>query len=188
MRYPSILRSLLCATALLLAGVGVPAHAQAATCFDAAAERYNLPVALLHAVARVESGGDPRAENRNKNGTTDIGVMQINSAWLPTLATHGITRARLFDACTNIGVGAWILAGNVARLGWNWTAIGAYNAGDPAKRAAYARKIWSALSPALSPAYGRPAAAADRPLPRLAALTSSMPPPIETIAITANAM
>lgn len=121
-----------------------------ATCYDAAAARYGLPVEVLHAIARVESGGNARALNKNKNGTEDIGVMQVNTAWLPTLARFGITRERLWSACTNIHTGAWILASNVARHGWNWTAIGAYNAASSQKRAIYARKIWKNLNYSMS--------------------------------------
>ena len=60
-------------------------------------------------------------------GSRDIGLMQHNSSWLPTLAGHGIAEHNLFDACTSIHVGAWILAGNVSRLGYTWEAVGAYD-------------------------------------------------------------
>ena len=97
--------------------------------------------ALLHAIARTESGLNPLAIGRNPNGSRDIGLMQINSAWLPTLATHGISERDLFEPCTNIYVGAWILAGNVYKLGYTWEAVGAYNAASPALRRAYIDKV-----------------------------------------------
>ena len=83
-----------------------------------AAARYRVSSELLYAIARTESALDPQAVGRNRNGTRDIGLMQINSAWLPTLAAHGIGERDLFDPCTSIHVGAWILAGNVQRLGY----------------------------------------------------------------------
>ncbi|MDD3449620.1 MAG: lytic transglycosylase domain-containing protein, partial [Gammaproteobacteria bacterium] len=81
----------------------------------------------------------------------DIGLMQVNSWWLPRLSGYGITEASLWDPCTNIQVGAWILAGNVARYGYTWEAVGAYNAGTGTsettqnRRVNYARRIYEHL-------------------------------------------
>lgn len=119
----------------------LPAHA----CWDAAAARYEVNSTLLHAIARTESGLNPQAINRNRNGSRDIGLMQINSSWLPTLASHGIAERDLFDPCTNIHVAAWILAQNFKRLGSGWNAVGAYNARTPALRRAYAWKVYRNL-------------------------------------------
>ena len=71
--------------------------------------------------------------------------MQINSRWLPALRQYGIDAHSLFDPCTNTYVGAWILAQNVRRLGYDWSAIGAYNASSERKRMAYARKVAAIL-------------------------------------------
>ena len=122
----------------------------AQACWDAAAQRYQVSSALLYAIARTESGLNPLAIGRNGNGSLDIGLMQINSAWLPTLASHGINERDLFEPCTNIHVGAWILAGNVSRLGYTWDAVGAYNAANPALRRAYADKVRRHLSATLA--------------------------------------
>ena len=116
-----------------------------AACFEAAAARYRLPVSLLSAISRVESAGNADALHHNRNGSVDIGHMQINSAWLPTLARYGIDQKQLAEACTNTHVAAWILAQNIARLGYNWEAIGAYNATSPGKRQIYIHKILTAL-------------------------------------------
>lgn len=116
---------------------GLPAHA----CWDDAATRYQVSSALLYAIARTESGLNPHAIGRNRNGSRDIGLMQINSVWLPTLAFHGIGERDLFEPCTNIHVGAWILAGNVHRFGYTWEAVGAYNAASPALRRAYIERV-----------------------------------------------
>lgn len=116
-----------------------------AACFKEAAARYGVPSSLLMAISRVESSGNPRAINRNTDGSYDIGHMQINSRWIPALQRYGITERDLFDACTNTYVGAWILAQNIHRLGYSWNAIGAYNASSQSKRMAYARKVAAIL-------------------------------------------
>ncbi|WP_175971792.1 transglycosylase SLT domain-containing protein [Burkholderia sp. BCC0322] len=116
-----------------------------ADCLDDAAAFQHVSVSLMRGIAQVESGMNPNAVNTNTNGTVDIGLMQINSTWLPTLAREGITRESLFDACTNAYVGAWILSQNIRQLGANWNAIGAYNSASPDKRLAYARKVYDAI-------------------------------------------
>lgn len=127
-------------------------------CWQEAATRYRVPVNLLVAIARVESGLNPQAVNRShqaRTGSYDIGLMQINSAHLPKLERWGIGEAQLMDACTNIHVGAWILAQSIARHGLNWQAVGAYNAACTqlrgpacqAARARYASKVARALAP-----------------------------------------
>ena len=113
----------------------------AQACWEDAANRYRVSSALLYAIARTESGLNPQAIGRNTNGSRDIGLMQINSAWLPTLASHGIGERDLYEPCTNIHVGAWILAGNVSRLGYTWEAVGAYNAASPSLRRNYVEKV-----------------------------------------------
>jgi soluble lytic murein transglycosylase-like protein len=71
--------------------------------------------------------------------------MQINSQWLPVLQRYGIDQRMLFDACVSTYVGAWVLAQNIRRHGYTWTAVGAYNASSPTKRVAYARKVAAVL-------------------------------------------
>ena len=124
-----------------------PAYA----CWEQAAERYGISSELLQAIARTESGLDPMAVGRNRNGSRDIGLMQINSAWLPRLMAHGIAERDLLNPCTNIHVGAWILAGNVRRLGYTWEAVGAYNAASPALRRAYAERVYRQVAATRAP-------------------------------------
>ena len=86
---------------------------------------------MLFRSARAESDLRPGAMNlthRARTGTYDIGLMQINSSHLPKLASLGISESDLLEPCTNIKVGAWLLADSFARRGVSWDAVGAYNA------------------------------------------------------------
>lgn len=111
-------------------------------CFEASAAHYGLDPQILRAIAMTETGMKSHLVGpKNNNGTYDIGLMQINSAWLKTLGRYGITEQGLFNACTNIQVGSWILANNVSRHGHTWKSVGAYNAATPSKQLIYVEKV-----------------------------------------------
>lgn len=116
-----------------------------AHCFEQAGARYGIAPVLLEAISTVESGGNPQARNLNRDGSEDLGHMQINSRWLRILASYGIDRQRLLDPCLNTHVGAWILAQNIRQHGYGWEAVGAYNARSPAKRNAYSQRVAARL-------------------------------------------
>ena len=111
------------------------------SCFDQAGDRYRIAPHLLRAIAKHESKMNPNAVHTNKDGTKDLGLMQINERWLPTLKQFGISRARLMEACQNIFVSAFILRTLFNRYGENWSAVGHYNATHPLKAAKYAWQI-----------------------------------------------
>lgn len=149
--------------ALSLAGMFLAPAVSNATdlqqCMLDASKRYGVHPYLLWSVARTESKFNPRAINVNRDGTYDIGFMQINSWWLERrktqhdslrLGDYGVTKEMLFDPCTNIHAGAWILANNMQRHGNTWKAVGAYNAVTPANQAAYIRKVQKNLRLALN--------------------------------------
>jgi hypothetical protein len=93
----------------------------------------HLPPRVLPSIQAVE-GGAPGVVHRNTDGSEDLGVMQINTLWLPALATYfGLpvetVRVRLLAVpCVNIAA-----AGAVLRLYLNeakgdlMTAIGDYH-------------------------------------------------------------
>ena len=116
-----------------------------AHCFEQAGARYGIAPVLLEAISTVESGGNPQARNLNRDGSEDLGHMQINSRWLGILSSYGIDRQKLLDPCLNTHVGAWILAQNVRQHGYGWEAVGAYNARSPAKRNAYSHRVAARL-------------------------------------------
>jgi soluble lytic murein transglycosylase-like protein len=113
----------------------LPPSPAVAQCVAAASAQYGVPDLLLYAIMRQE-GGRPGTVSRNKNRTVDMGRMQINSSWLPTLAPLGYTAEYLtWNDCGNIMVAAWILKSNYQKFGNQWNAwpqaIMAYNVGQP---------------------------------------------------------
>lgn len=100
-----------------------------ANCWLEAGSRYGVDPWLLYSMAKKESNLRPNAISKDWDGSYGIGLMQINSKHLPTLARYGVTEEALFDPCTNINVGAWVLSWNIHRHGNNVFALGAYNAG-----------------------------------------------------------
>ncbi|MDF0506757.1 lytic transglycosylase domain-containing protein [Burkholderia cenocepacia] len=95
-------------------------------CFENAARRRNINVDLLRAIGHVESRFRPWVTNAESGA---IGVMQIMPVHLKWLRKYGIDRDDLYDGCTNINVGAFVLADMIRMFGPTWRAVGAYGAG-----------------------------------------------------------
>jgi soluble lytic murein transglycosylase-like protein len=159
---------------MVLIGLGCAGSGDVFACWDEAAQRYQVNANLLYAIARCESDLRPGAVNRShraRTGTYDIGLMQINSSNLQRLNAYGISEQQLYDVCTNIHVGAWILADKIQRHGLSWEAVGAYNAACTelkgkdcaAARSRYAWCVYRNLSnaPAHSPITPSPAMALE---------------------------
>ncbi|HAS1784482.1 TPA: type III secretion system invasion protein IagB [Enterobacter cloacae] len=116
-------------------------HSAFANCWNKASQYYHIDPFLLYAIANVESGMNPRAVGINHDGTRDVGLMQINSSHFPELERRGINEYRLMtEPCTSI------LSGMIKVYGYNWEAVGAYNAGlkkeNYPRRMVYAHKVW----------------------------------------------
>ncbi len=120
-------------------------------CFVSAGNTYGVSPLVLWGIAKVESNFNPRALNRNSNGTYDMGIMQINSSWIPVLKKYGLYDPRhIWEPCYNIHVGAWILSQCIKKYGNTWEAVGCYNAQSYTKKVRYSRKVYEALKPYLS--------------------------------------
>jgi hypothetical protein len=114
-----------------------------AFCFEEAGRIHGVSHELLQSVARVESGLNSKAVNINKNGSSDLGLMQINSAWIQTL---NLNRDELIsNPCYNVMTGAAILRQCIDRYGYTWEAVGCYNAKSKGKRVGYSWKIFREL-------------------------------------------
>lgn len=121
-----------------------------AVCIFAAAQTYAVPPSVILGILNVEGGKIGQAV-RNTNNTYDLGPMQINTIWIPQLASYwGVKPARAMalvrdDACINIGVGAWILRTNVNKTGSLTGGIAHYHSGTPHLGQKYRRKVLSAM-------------------------------------------
>jgi hypothetical protein len=121
-----------------------------AACLMLASQTYSVPPAVLVGIYKAE-GGTIGKENRNDNGSYDLGPMQINTVWLPELADKwGVTEttARKWvrdDACTNVGVAAWILHSHLSETGSLSQAIAHYHSRTPLHGNRYKGKVISIL-------------------------------------------
>ncbi len=62
---------------------------------------------LLRSIAKIESNYNPSAVNHNSNGSSDLGIMQINSSWIKPM---GLDYQELVkNPCYNVMTGAKIL-------------------------------------------------------------------------------
>lgn len=121
-----------------------------AACLMLASQTYSVPPAVMVGILQVE-GGNVGQQVQNTNGTYDLGPMQINTIWVPQLADFwGVdygTAARWIrdDACTNMGVAAWILRSHMEETGSLSQAIAHYHSKTPSKGYAYRSKVVEAM-------------------------------------------
>ncbi|ESC67562.1 Invasion protein IagB precursor [Salmonella enterica subsp. enterica] len=106
-----------------------------ADCWLQAEKMFNIESELLYAIAQQESAMKPGAIGHNRDGSTDLGLMQINSFHMKRLKKMGISEKQLLqDPCISVIVGASILSDMMKIYGYSWEAVGAYNAGTSPKR------------------------------------------------------
>ena len=117
---------------------------------DRASEEYKVPKIVLLGIIRTESRGNPVAIHHNRDGTTDFGIMQINSRWIQKLnhdyGLH-ITYKSLLNPFYNIRVGAWILSIELKKNGgWIdnndfWARVGNYHSHSWSHNRAYQVRV-----------------------------------------------
>lgn len=121
-----------------------------AACLMLASQTYSVPPAVMLGIYKAE-GGQVGQEVKNTNGSYDLGPMQINTLWLPTLAKKwGVSEdtARRWvrdDACTNVGVAAWILQGHLEETQNISQAIAHYHSRTPLHGDKYKKKVITIL-------------------------------------------
>lgn len=145
-RVTAVRVGVICAVSLAGLTFGItPARADT-DCFTAAAEYQSVNPLILRAIAWQESRDAPDALHRNRNGSVDYGLMQINSIHLPVLAQYGISRDKLMEPCASVFIAAWHLRQKMDKYGNSWAAVGAYHSETPALRDRYARQIIGILT------------------------------------------
>lgn len=96
-------------------------------CINKAAISHHVSAALLLAIMKKENGRNGQAV-RNKGGSYDLGIFQVNTRWLPTLARYGYTRDDIqYDPCKNVMAASWILALSLANGKTAWSGVGDYH-------------------------------------------------------------
>jgi soluble lytic murein transglycosylase-like protein len=111
------------------------------SCINHAAVEFHVPAALIVSVLSIEGGANGTI-SRNKNRTYDMGMMQINSTWLPTLKKYGYSENDIiYDACKNVYIGTWILASKISKNNELWRGVGDYHSHQSSLNYSYSTKV-----------------------------------------------
>lgn len=112
-------------------------------CMLLVAATTGLPPRVLPVIQSIE-GGSAGMVRPDSNGTDDLGVMQVNTIWLPALARRSglpreeVRQRMIDDPCFNIAAAALILRTYLAQDHGNLdAAIGDYHSHTPALNIAY---------------------------------------------------
>ena len=119
-----------------------PQMQQTVVCAMEASHEYSVPLNAVLAVAEQE-GGKPGMAKRNRNGSYDYGVMQINSTHLEEFGKYGITRAHLMhDGCYPVQLATWMIQQHLNSCNAEfWTCVARYHSKTPSLNAVYRAKI-----------------------------------------------
>lgn len=116
-------------------------------CMALVAQLYQLPPRVLPSLQVVE-GGVPAMISHNTNGTDDLGVMQINTTWIPALSRISglaelVVRDRLINRpCFNIAASGYIMRTYLDETkGDLMQAVGNYHSHTPELHFAYRRRV-----------------------------------------------
>ena len=120
-------------------------------CLILASQTYSVPPAVMVGILQVEGGRVGQQVGPNNNGSYDLGPMQINTLWVPRLAKYwGVSDKTAHrwirdDACTNMGVSAWILRRHLNETSSLSKAIAYYHSRTPSLGYAYKNRVVAAM-------------------------------------------
>lgn len=119
-------------------------------CLLLASQTYKVPPAVMIGIMHVE-GGRVGQQVRNSNGSYDLGPMQVNTIWLPQLASlwkvDQMTAQQWVrdNGCVNVYVAAWILRQQIDKTSGLYSGIARYHSATPWRGFEYANKVISIM-------------------------------------------
>jgi hypothetical protein len=96
---------------------------------------------------RDQEAGHVGLEMPNRDGSHDLGPLQVNSWWVPKLARRTGKPAALIrwwlvhDPCFNVNVARWIFLTGLAQSRDYWKAVGAYHSPTLWRQRTYAARV-----------------------------------------------
>lgn len=133
-------------------------------CMAMVAQLYHLPPRVLPSIQAIE-GGRLGSVVLNRNGSEDLGIMQVNTLWLPALARYtGLSQAEVRErlihrACFNIAVAGAIMRTYLDEANGDlMRAVGFYHSHTPAPHNSYRILVQRAATRLFQSAGPRPAA------------------------------
>ncbi|TAL63610.1 MAG: conjugal transfer protein [Burkholderiaceae bacterium] len=119
-------------------------------CIRGAARHYGASEDVIRALIRTE-GGTTGEVRHNKDGSVDMGLMQINSVHLTDRGPEGLWRYGItandliYNECLNIYIGTWYVQMRVMKRGDLWKGIGDYRSRTPSLNVDYQWRVYRAL-------------------------------------------
>jgi len=121
-------------------------------CMAFVAQLYDLPPRVLPSIQKVE-GGRPGLAMRNRDGSEDLGIMQINTLWISSIARRtgmapaDVRHDLLHSPCFNISAAGMILNTYLQETGGDlMQAIGNYHSHTPFRNQGYQTKVLGAVT------------------------------------------
>lgn len=130
-----------------------PAPPSVMRCVDVAVAKYRnygVTPLIMYSLLKTE-GGQNGTVSKNKNGTVDLGMWQINSSWISRFKGGNEMRQRLtHDACYNADFAAWVASQELYTYNggysseW-WRRLGNYNSRTPRHNQVYQRRLYASM-------------------------------------------